>query len=132
MPSKYPTIIRLLSYKPPTINILRNLPIFLLISPTNPFDVSKHSSKAFSRAITLLNLPTQPNFLPQPRLPLRHPHAQRLDPQRLQHLYDLCGTHSADIAFVFGEMPDRSVSPEVVQRGEGFVDCGSGGGEGGV
>ena len=33
---------------------------------------------------------------------------------------------------MFREMPNRSVGAEVVEWGEGFVDCGSGGGEGGV
>ena len=33
---------------------------------------------------------------------------------------------------MFGKMPDRSVGAEVVEGGEGFVDCGCGGGEGGV
>ena len=33
---------------------------------------------------------------------------------------------------MFGEMPNWSVSAEVVERGEGFVDCGCRGGEAGV
>ena len=33
---------------------------------------------------------------------------------------------------MFREMPDRSVGAEVVERSEGFVDCGCGGGERGV
>lgn len=33
---------------------------------------------------------------------------------------------------MFGEMPDSSVGAEVVERSEGFVDCGCGGGESGV